>query len=67
MMIYRYYTLYRPPMLGAIPKGALNTFSYDYKKIASEIGGPAWGYVDYDHELSEDEVREYELSDCVSI
>lgn len=64
-MIYRYYTLYRPPIPGGIPKGALNTFSYDYKEIVSEIGRLAWGYADYDHELSTEEVREYELSECV--
>ena len=60
MKVYRYYCSYRPPMPGAIPrKGLVRVASYDYKQSISGRG--AWGFVEYDRELTEKEIVDYEL------
>lgn len=59
-IVYRYYCQYRPPMPGSIPRqGLVRAYSYDCKQC---IGGVwAWGFAEYDRELTADEVAQYEL------
>ena len=47
-MVYRYYTIYRPPSPGAVPHGF----------VAMKV----WGTVDYASPLSQQEIRDYELA-----
>lgn len=61
MKVYRYYCQYRPPMPGAIPRdGLVHIGEYDYKQSFNGIG--AWGFAEYDRELSEEEINDYELA-----
>ena len=61
-MVYRYYTLYRPPMPGAIPRGAINVQTMGSRPYIPEIGHSAWGIVDYERRLTAAEIRQYELA-----
>ncbi|MEG0985022.1 MAG: hypothetical protein RSK76_01460 [Clostridia bacterium] len=61
--LYRYYTLYRPPMPGAVPKeGLKRAYGYDTRQLVIPINKWAWGYVEYDRPLSDKEISVYELS-----
>jgi len=58
--VYRYYCRMRPPAPGAIPaEGIVHIGCYDRRVIVHDL--PAWGYVEYDRPLSEDEIEDYEL------
>ena len=61
----RYYLTQRPPMPGAFPKPAdnrvLSVESFDEKTYCMQIGQLAWGYIEYEHPLSEQQVSSYEL------
>lgn len=59
---FRYFTLYRPPMLGAIPSGAVEVFSYDDRHYVEDVRHDAWGYAVYDHPLTEAQISDYELA-----
>jgi len=58
---YVYYTLMRPPMPGAIPKGSIEVNDFGERTFITEIGRVAWGMAIYDRPLTEDEIWEYEL------
>lgn len=62
MYTYSYYCCYRPPMPGGIPKGVVGV---DYtEKTIEDTGGHVrhvWGTVDYDRELTDKEISDYEL------
>lgn len=59
--VYRYYTRFRPPMPGAIPReGLVLVHGYDDRQLVDGVS--AWGYVEYDRPLTEKEVRDYELA-----
>lgn len=61
-MTYTYYTLYRPPMPGAIPRdGLMAVQAYDERKPIQAIGRSAWGIAIYCRQLTQDEIEEYEL------
>lgn len=60
--VYRYYTLYRPPMPGGIPAGAVNVQTMGSRPYIPEIGHSAWGYADYDRVLTQKEIRDFELA-----
>lgn len=61
MKVYRYYTQFRPPMPGAIPReGLVQTADFDYKQSFNGIG--AWGWAEYSRELTDKEVSDYELA-----
>lgn len=62
-MIYRYYCPARPPAPGAVPKGAINVeYSDDgYMVDADGYSHRAWGVVEYDRELTDREINDYEL------
>lgn len=58
--VYRYYTKFRPPMPGGIPReGLLGTASYDWPQSFSGQG--VWGWAEYDRELTAKEIDDYEL------
>ena len=58
---YKYYCIMRPPMPGAIPKGAMEVRTYRERRYVPEIDRMAWGYVIYTRELCTAEIHEYEL------
>ena len=58
----RYYSIMRPVSIGTYPrKGAVEIVNFDYRQHVDEIGRKAWGYIDYDRELSPEEAADYEL------
>lgn len=60
---YRYYTLYRPPMPGGIPKqGLLSIHEYEDRLLVTSINRWAWGYAEYSRKLTEKEISDYELA-----
>lgn len=60
MKVYRYYTRFRPPLMGAIPtKGLTNIVCYDYRERVESVD--AWGYAEYMRPLTEQEIYDYEL------
>ena len=61
MKVYRYYCRFRPPMPGAVPReGLVHVGSYDYPQSFNGIG--AWGFAEYDRELTPKEINDYELA-----
>lgn len=58
----RYYSTQRPVAPGTFPKrGAVAIVNFDSREYVDEINREAWGYVEYDHELSNDLAESYEL------
>lgn len=57
----KYYCIMRPPAPGAIPKNAVEIRCYAKRRYVPEIDRMAWGWVQYDEELTLDEVADYEL------
>lgn len=57
----KYYTLRRPPMLGAVPKGFTSICAFDERTFIPEIGQTAWGYALYDRKLTTEEIDRFEL------
>lgn len=59
---HTYYTLYRPPMPGAVPREGLQTAQvFDSPKMIEQIGHTALGTVVYDRMLTDEEIADYEL------
>lgn len=60
---FRYYCPARPPMPGAVPRGATRVEYSDDEYMIDEQGHTrkAWGFVEYDRQLSDKEVDDYEL------
>lgn len=59
----RYYSTQRPITPGAYPKeNVISIKNFHDKKYVSEIGGDAWGYVEYDCEFPEEKVLAYEFT-----
>lgn len=60
--LYRYYCPMRPPMLGAIPKsGLVSVHCFDMREFTEAAGREVWGWAEYNRELSENDVYNYEL------
>lgn len=59
----RYYSTQRPVMLGCFPKKAevVEIKNFDEKIFCEEIGKEAWGYIEYQTELTKKEADAYEL------
>lgn len=56
----KYYAVMRPVSIGACPKkGMIDYINYD-NRIKTEKGR-AWAEIYYDRDLTEKEIREYEL------
>lgn len=61
--MYRYYCIVRPPMIGGLPFGRTiqEVKCFDERRYIPEIDRMAWGWVEYDQELSYAEIHDYEL------
>jgi len=59
--VFTYYLINRPPSIGTQPQGTIKIEAFKEKKFVSEINKDAWGYVTYNHELTKNEMYEYEL------
>ena len=59
---YRYYCLLRPVGPGAVPPGFADWGECDPDKVIPEIGRGAWGWVEYERELTLVEIADYELA-----
>jgi len=65
MKLYRYYSLLRPIGIGTYPKGGVQRIhNFDFRQHVPAIGREAWGYIEYVRELSEKEIKDYELAYC---
>lgn len=62
----RYYSTQRPVMPGSFPKPSGNevkeVHNYGSKTYCEEVGREAWGYIEYEQELTPEEVAAYELT-----
>lgn len=59
----KYYSRMRPVSPGTYPRGGVSEIvNFDYKQLCEEIQTEAWGYIEYDRELSQKEVEDYELT-----
>ena len=61
--MYRYYCIMRPPMLGGLPAGReiWEAEAFPERRYIPEIDRMAWGWVEYETQLTPMEVSEYEL------
>ena len=59
--MYRYYYTLRPPAPMCQPKGFNRFFAYDDYTFIESIGRKAWGWVEYDHELTSGQYLMYDL------
>lgn len=58
----RYYSTQRPVGPGSFPKkGVVEIFNFENRIYVPEIGRKAWGYIEYNRELTEQEAASYEL------
>jgi len=59
----KYYSRMRPVAPGSYPReGVTNIHNFDYREFVEEINSEAWGYIEYDRELTEKEIADYELT-----
>lgn len=63
--LYRYYLTQRPASIGTQPSGAENITNFDSKQYVDEISKEAYGYVEYSHKLSENQMEDYELVEVI--
>ena len=59
--VYRYYTPFRPPLPGAVPRQELDrVWCYDSRQNVGN-GVCAYGFAEYFRPLTEKEISDYEL------
>lgn len=66
-MNHRYYSVMRPVSPGTYPKnGCVAVHNYCHPQHVETIDRTAWGFVEYDRMLTDDETKSYELvsEDC---
>lgn len=57
-----YYSVLRPVGIGTYPKGGLVEFgNYDTRIFVPAIGRMAWGWLEYDRQLTDKEKSQYDL------
>lgn len=65
-MKYKYYSTQRPVASGTYPKPknnpAMFIHNFNERKYIAEIGRMAWGYVEYDKPLTNEDIDGYELT-----
>lgn len=61
-MEYTYYLRLRPIGPECQPKGFIKATPFDNRKWVEEARVNAWGAVTYDHELTKEEVYQYDLA-----
>ena len=60
--MYKYFSVLRPVSIGTFPKDGFADFkNYDKRRYVPEIDHNAWGYLLYNRELSEKEIRSYDF------
>ncbi|PRR85537.1 hypothetical protein [Clostridium luticellarii] len=63
--MYRYYSTERPISLGTFPKTKDNVpvdiENFETKKYVDEIKREAYGYLEYEHKLTDKQIFDYEL------
>lgn len=59
-MTWEYGLLLRPPMVGTVPRNGLVRMK-DFNGKKPYMGFRLWGCVEYDHQLDDSEIIEYEL------
>ena len=57
----RYYLTQRPPAPGTFPGKPSVIVGYDAREYVEDIERNAWGYVEYDEELTRKQASDYEL------
>lgn len=58
----KYYSTQRPVAPGTFPKEGVNSITnFDTRKFIPEINRYAWGYIEYDTQLSGEDAAQYEL------
>lgn len=59
----KYYCIMRPPMIGGIPNSKLlvDAKAFTERRYVPEIDRMAWGWIEYEEELTLEEVADYEL------
>ena len=60
-MTFTYYMILRPVGIGCQPKGFVSYEDYGRRKYVPEIDHEAWGTVTYNRELSEEEIKAYDM------
>ena len=61
----KYYSILRPVSIGTYPKSGLVFFlNYDRRTFVPEIGREAWGELTYERELTQEEMKSYDLVAC---
>lgn len=62
--MFRYYSTQRPVLPGGFPKNAYveRIENFDTKIFCEEIGREAWGYIEYQVELTKEEADAYEFT-----
>ena len=59
----KYYSTQRPVGPGTYPRGGvIEIVNFDYRQPVESIDRPAWGYIEYNRELTPEEIRNYELT-----
>ena len=62
VIFVKYYSTQRPIMPGCCPRdGVLDVCNFDKRQFCEEIGRDAWGYVEFNRELTPEELSDYEL------
>lgn len=65
MRIYYAYGLrLRPPSIGCQPNGDIWRMAFPYRQSNMAFDREVWGIVVYDHELTAQEVKNYELTEA---
>ena len=62
----RYYSTQRPVSPGSYPTGGvISIVNFDTKRYVSEIGGNAWGYIEYGIELPVEDANWFLQTVCM--
>ena len=63
MKTYIYYSTLRPVSIGTYPKEGMVSFhNFDKRTYCPDIEWEAWGYLEYDRELTKKEMESYDLT-----
>ncbi len=58
---FRYFLPLRPVSLGTQPNGFIDYKNFEKRQFCPEIDHDAWGWVEYDHPLTVEQMKEYDL------
>ena len=61
--LHRYYLLLRPVGISTQPQGMTDWHNFDCRKYIPEIDHEAWGWVEYDHPLTQEEIDAYDMKE----